>query len=166
MPSYFPSNPSSSLNSPSVQSVFTSTTDPENGFMFEHDSPDMTRDEDTSIEPAYSTMNIQQQQQMQQMQFEMQQQQQQQQQAMLFQQQQQQQQQQQGMHPMMDPYSHHLSMMASNGMLTTPNPVQAAYDSYNGGFLDEFGDDSMAMRYTGNGGDSYAAKLEGVMGHA
>lgn len=50
-------------------------------------------------------------------------------------------------------------------MFTTQNPIQAAYDSYNGGFLDEF-EDTMAMRYTGQSGDQYAARLEGVMGHA
>lgn len=40
---------------------------------------------------------------------------------------------------------------------------QAHYDSYNGGFWE---DDAMAGRYVGDGGDQYAARLEGVMGHA
>lgn len=78
------------------------------------------------------------------------------------------QQQQQQNHPLFNPAAaaHPLSSLAGTGMFTMPNAVQAAYDSYNGGFLDEFGDDSMAGRYTGQNGDNYAATLERVMGHS
>lgn len=171
VPSYNPSNPSSSLTSPSAHSVFTSTTDADAPFYFEHDSPDMMRDEDTSAEGSNGNgtananghhvsheeaMMLQQQQQL-----YVQQQQQEQLYLQQLQQQQQQQQQPQAQHM----NAHPLSNLAGTGMFTTQNPIQAAYDSYNGGFLDEF-DDSMAMRYTGQNGDQYAARLEGVMGHA
>lgn len=187
MPSYNPSNPSSSLNSPSAHSVFTATTDADAQFYFEHDSPDMMRDEDTSVATAEGSNGIMSAQQqnfasneeamMQQHVFMQQQQQQQQQEQLYLQQQQQamqmQMQQQQPLHPMLDPSSqqqqqanvHPLSNLAGTGLFTTSNPIKAAYDSYNGGFLDEF-DDSMAGRYTGQNGDQYAARLEGVMGHA
>lgn len=175
MPSYNPSNPGSSLNSPSAQSVFTTTTDADAPFLFEHDSPDMMRDEDTSIEGQQGqqvsneeAMMLQQQQMyMQQQQEQMYLHQQQQQQWQV----QQQQQQDMQMHPLQQQQqqqqsnAHPLSNLAGTGMFTTQNPNQAAYDSYNGGFLDEF-EDSMAMRYTGQSGDQYAARLEGVMGHA
>jgi hypothetical protein len=170
MPSYNPSNPSSSLNSPSAHSVFTTTTDADAPFLFEHDSPDMMRDEDTSVEGQGQGQHVSNEEaiMMQQQQLYMQQQQEQ----MYLQQQQMQMQQGMHAHPMLDPSqqqqqqsNHHLSNLAGTGMFTTPNPVQAAYDSYNGGFLDEF-EDSMAMRYTGQGGDQYTARLEGVMGHA
>lgn len=83
------------------------------------------------------------------------------------------QQMQQPAHPLFNPAhvqpngssGHPLSGLAGSGMFTMANPVQAAYDSYNGGFLDEF-EDSMAGRYTGQSGDSYAATIERVMGHA
>lgn len=188
MPSYNPSNPSSSLNSPSAHSVFTTTTDADAPFLFEHDSPDMMRDEDTSAEGLAhgqgQHVSNEEAMMMQQQQLYMQQQQEQ----MYLQQQQQQQQMQmqQGMqaHPMLDPSQqhqqyqqqqqqqgnsthHHLSNLASTGIFTTQNPIQAAYDSYNGGFLDEFDDnDYMSRRYTGSNADGYTARLEGVMGHA
>jgi hypothetical protein len=183
MPNYNPSAPSSSLNSPSAHSVFTSTTDADAPFLFEHDSPDMMRDEDTSNDPSsasvYSVygeengsnaMQAAQMQQYQQQQLHFQQQafQQQQQQQEAFHQGQQQQHQQHPLDPAAQPNQQHpMSAFAGSGMFTTQNPIQAAYDSYNGGFLDEFEDDAMSRRYTGqNGGDDYAARLENVMGHA